>query len=86
MSKGYNVKLSFDSDVRLLRVRSGSLRSGLDSLLSGLVGVNIPRAGEDSRMLEDARRWLGTNEVLAVVQTEARFFCKDGWKEIDPDI
>jgi len=59
MSKGYNVKLSFDSNVRLLRIRSGSLRSGLDSLLSGLVGVNIPGAGEGSRMPEDARRWLG---------------------------
>ena len=49
----------------------------------GLVGVSISRAGEGSRMPEDG--W-GTNGVLAVAQTEARFFCKDGWKEIDPDI
>ena len=35
------------------------------------------------KMPEDG--W-GTNEVLAVAQTEARFFCKDGWKEIDLDV
>ena len=41
------------------------------------------KAVECQKMPEDG--W-GTSGVLAVAQAEARFFCKDGWKEIDPDV